>query len=170
MRARRTTFARPRMAFGACLVAAGAIAPVALLASCASMPATDCSTENNCPATGDDASDATLLVDGAGTSDAAHADATQPTEASAEAGAEAHDAGMDATTADADAGDSAADTGMDAADGFDGFTCNPTKSPHDDSCVLANTLGVFVSSTGMDTNAGTEQSPLKTITAGLAKA
>ena len=170
MRVRRTTLARPRVAFGACLVAAGAIAPAALLASCATMPSTDCSTENNCAPTGDDASDATTLVDGASASRRPQR-RPDPDRRNGSRHTVVHDASVDATT-DADAGsggDSAADA-ADAFDGFDGFTCDPTKSPHDDPCVLADTLGVFVSSAGLDTNAGTREAPLQTIAAGLSKA
>jgi hypothetical protein len=162
------TLARPRVAL-ACLVAVGAAAPAALLASCASMPSNDCSTQNDCPAPGDDGGDATTLADAA---DAGNSDATQPMDAGQDTSTDARDAGASAD-ANAEGGDGGSDSGMDAADafdGFDGFSCDPSKSPHDDPCVLSNTLGVFVSSSGLDTNAGTEGSPLKTIAAGLAKA
>jgi hypothetical protein len=52
----------------------------------------------------------------------------------------------------------------------DGFVCDSTKAPHDEACVVANAYGVFVSASGSDTAAGTMADPLRTITAGIAKA
>jgi hypothetical protein len=82
-------------------------------------------------------------------------------------------ADVDAGRADPDPDSAAAANASDATDEFDasdGFTCDPTKSPHDDPCVLSETLGVFVSPSGLDANPGTRAAPLRTITAGLVRA
>lgn len=65
--------------------------------------------------------------------------------------------------------DSGSDAPGDAGDTAP--TCDSTKSPIDDPCVLTDSLGVFVSSSlGNDSNSGTRASPMKTLTAAIAKA
>ncbi len=56
--------------------------------------------------------------------------------------------------------------GGDGSQGDGGPTCDPSKDP---SCVN-DSSGVFVSSSGSDSNAGTKEAPLKTIGAALTKA
>jgi hypothetical protein len=91
----------------------------------------------------------------------------------AEAGAtDGGAAEADATVVDADAGE--ADAGMGDADGgaadADGAVgCDLTASPPS-ACSVTEAYGIFVSSTGTDTGAGTMASPLKTISAGIAAA
>jgi hypothetical protein len=72
------------------------------------------------------------------------------------------DSVVPSTNGDADAGD--------GFDGFDGFRCDPSKSPHDDPCVIDDPFGVFVSPNGVDSDAGsigTMQTPAKTIAHGI---
>jgi uncharacterized membrane protein YgcG len=59
------------------------------------------------------------------------------------------------------ASDSAAEARQDAS------MCDPTKSPHDDACVIDEAYGVFVSPTGSDSNQGTKSAPLRTIGRGM---
>jgi hypothetical protein len=69
--------------------------------------------------------------------------------------------------------DGPSDALVDNGDGFDGFTCDTTKTPKDDNCVLLGFLstGVFVSiATGHTNGAGTAADPLADIAAGIAKA
>src|SRR5271170_2341629 len=67
--------------------------------------------------------------------------------------AEMMEAGDDQTTpsvesgAEAEASDAGADV-ADAGDGFDGYVCDPTKTPAQDPCVISDTDGVFVSPKG----------------------
>ena len=50
-------------------------------------------------------------------------------------------------------------------------SCDPTKTPHQDACVIADSYAVFVSPKGSDsTDAGTKSRPLKTIAVALARA
>jgi hypothetical protein len=44
-----------------------------------------------------------------------------------------------------------------------GPTCNPTQTPAQNACVIADGLAIFVSPTGNDANAGTMESPVKTL-------
>src|SRR5580692_2700167 len=66
----------------------------------------------------------------------------------------AMDAGADQTTPSLESGaeaEAAVDAGADAADagdGFDGYACDPTKTPAQDPCVISDTDGVFVSPGG----------------------
>ncbi len=67
-------------------------------------------------------------------------------------------------TADGDdgspsAGDTGVDTGVDATP-----PCDPAKTPAEDGCVISDALAIFVSPTGSDTNAGTMEAPVKTLT------
>jgi hypothetical protein len=97
-----------------------------------------------------------------------------------EASAPASDGAVDATLADAGtAGDASdggpdaradADAGSDAGAAIDAQVCDPTKSPHDDPCVLSTAYGVFVSPGGADTNPGTAAAPKRTIAAAVALA
>jgi hypothetical protein len=43
------------------------------------------------------------------------------------------------------------------------FGCDATKPPHDESCVIDDAFGVFVSPAGSDTNPGSKSAPTKTI-------
>jgi hypothetical protein len=52
----------------------------------------------------------------------------------------------------------------------DGSTCDPTKSPRDEPCMVDNAYGVFVSSGGRDIATGTMSDPLKTIAGGITTA
>jgi hypothetical protein len=66
--------------------------------------------------------------------------------------------------AEADGGaDAVADTGADAVadagDGSDAYPCDPTKTPSEDSCVVGNMYGVFVSPSGHDGAAGNMGDP-----------
>jgi len=84
------------------------------------------------------------------------------------------EAGAD-TGADEDA-DAGADAGLDAAtdadvgDGFDGSVCDPSKTPFDDPCVVADKYGVFVSPTGHNGAAGTMADPLLAVTDAITEA
>jgi hypothetical protein len=137
------------------LVLATAAAPAVALAGCGE----DSFLGQNAPdgsspdATGD--GNATASPDGASSADGNPATGDAVSEGDA--------------AADVFALEDAADAG-DAADGFDGFACDPALSPRDNPCVLSETLGVFVSSLGLDTNPGTRAAPLQTISAGLARA
>jgi hypothetical protein len=79
-------------------------------------------------------------------------------------------------TAEPDATTEAAadrDAGGDVLDGLsdvDAVACDPSKSPRDDACVIADAYAVFVSPSGHDAAAGTMGDPLKTVTEGMAKA
>ena len=56
-----------------------------------------------------------------------------------------------------------------AGDGAPG-SCDPTKDPKDEPCLVDGVFGVFVSgTTGRDTGIGTKADPLKTIAEGIAK-
>jgi hypothetical protein len=79
------------------------------------------------------APDASVADASVNTGDAGALDAT--VDASNDAGV-----GEAAATEEASVGDS----GLDAADGFDGFTCDPLQVPHDEACVIADAVGVFV--------------------------
>jgi hypothetical protein len=69
-------------------------------------------------------------------------------------------------------GDAIVDAPFDNWDGFDGFTCDFTKTPSQDptGCSLDDAHGVFVSPTGVDGAAGTRGAPLKKIGDGIVKA
>jgi hypothetical protein len=88
----------------------------------------------------------------------------------------ATDSGGDQTTPDADAApaaEEASDAGVDAADagdGSDGHVCDPTKTPAQDPCVISNTYGVFVSSTGRNGAAGTMSDPFLRVADAIAAA
>jgi hypothetical protein len=89
---------------------------------------------------------------------------------------QAADALIDATTIDerhdavvADARDDAPAT-VDAAPHDDARGCDSSHVPKDDACVVADAYGVFVSTSGLDTAAGTMSAPLKTISEGVARA
>ncbi len=52
----------------------------------------------------------------------------------------------------------------DATEGADGFMCDPSKTPSEEACVIADGLGVFVSPMGSDmAGAGTKESPFATV-------
>jgi hypothetical protein len=76
------------------------------------------------------------------------------------------DSGLDAI------GDAIGDADVDGiADGDIGPTCDVTKSPADEPCLVDDQYGVFVSSGGSDTaGLGTKASPYKTVMKGLAAA
>jgi hypothetical protein len=52
----------------------------------------------------------------------------------------------------------------------DAIVCDPTKSPHDDPCVIDDAYGVFVSASGRDGATGTMANPLRTLGQGIAAA
>ncbi len=54
--------------------------------------------------------------------------------------------------------------------GGDGGTCDSTKTPSEDPCVIEDSYGVFVSPTGSDTANGKKSAPYKTIGRALAAA
>ncbi|HXN30566.1 MAG TPA: hypothetical protein VN894_01845, partial [Polyangiaceae bacterium] len=94
-------------------------------------------------------------------------DATAETSGASGDGAASHDGG------DAFAADSREETPailIDAAPRAGDAGCDPTHAPKDDASVVADTYGVFVSTSGLDTAAGSMSDPLKTITEGIAKA
>jgi hypothetical protein len=89
--------------------------------------------------------------------------------------AEDVDASRDATGSDAKAGadgDAVGDTAGDVvADADVGPTCDVTKSPVDEPCLVEDRYGVFVSPGGSDTaGLGTKAAPYKTVTKGLTAA
>ena len=57
--------------------------------------------------------------------------------------------------------------GPDAADASPG--CDLTREPKDSTACVADSVGVFVSTMGDDTNPGTRTKPVRTIAAGLGK-
>jgi len=67
--------------------------------------------------------------------------------------------------ADAAARDGAMAVGSEA--GADASACDPTKAPHDASCVITEAYGVFVSPAGSDSNVGTRSAPARTIGHGM---
>lgn len=77
----------------------------------------------------------------------------------------AMDAGADQTAPSIESGaeaEAAVDAGADAADagdGFDGYVCDPTKTPAQDPCVITSTDGIFVSPTGRNGAMGTMGDP-----------
>jgi hypothetical protein len=56
---------------------------------------------------------------------------------------------------------------VDAATGVEAGACDPTKPPIDESCVITETYGVFVSPSGSDANSGTRAAPVQTIGHGM---
>lgn len=54
--------------------------------------------------------------------------------------------------------------------GGDGGTCDTTKSPSEEACLVSDENAVFVSPTGASTGAGTKASPLKSFADAVAKA
>src|ERR1019366_5855733 len=69
------------------------------------------------------------------------------------------------TAADGGSRDAASDGGTEG--GRDASACDPTRSPHDDGCVIDAAYGVFVSPAGSDSNQGTKSAPLRTIGRGM---
>ena len=69
------------------------------------------------------------------------------------------------TAADGGSRDAASDGANEG--GRDSFACDPTRSPHDDGCVIDAAYGVFVSPAGSDSNQGTKSAPLRTIGRGM---
>ncbi|MGO9834125.1 MAG: hypothetical protein ACLP1X_07925 [Polyangiaceae bacterium] len=67
--------------------------------------------------------------------------------------------------ADAAARDGNVAVGSEAA--ADASACDPTKAPHDASCVITEAYGVFVSPAGSDSNVGTRAAPARTIGHGM---
>lgn len=65
-----------------------------------------------------------------------------------------------------DASSDAGDSGSDAPP----VSCPSGKEPKDDPTCVTNDVGVFVSATGNDANAGTKEKPLATLGAALTKA
>ena len=69
-----------------------------------------------------------------------------------------------------DGGTTQVDSGSSSGGGNDAGGCDTTGEPRVETCLVDSTYGVFVSPNGGDTAAGTMNAPLKTITAGIAKA
>ena len=61
-------------------------------------------------------------------------------------------------------------SGGTAGSGGDGGTCDTTKSPSEESCLVSDDSAVFVSPTGADTDAGTKAKPLATFAEAVKKA
>ena len=61
-------------------------------------------------------------------------------------------------------------SGGTAGSGGDGGTCDTTKSPSEESCLVSDESAVFVSPTGADTDAGTKAKPLATFAEAVKKA
>src|SRR5580658_4916734 len=55
--------------------------------------------------------------------------------------------------------EAAVDAGADAGDGYDGYVCDPTKTPAQDPCVISDDDGFFVSPNGRSGAAGTMADP-----------
>ena len=62
---------------------------------------------------------------------------------------------------DAAAGDAGRDGGAEAEVAPSG--CDPTKPPHDESCVIDDAFGIFVSPAGSDANPGSKSAPVRSI-------
>ncbi len=69
---------------------------------------------------------------------------------------QASDDASDANSSDVSSSDS-------PADGYDGFTCDLTQAPRIESCVISDSLGVFVAPSGSDSNDGTMDHPFQTV-------
>ncbi|MCK6535406.1 MAG: hypothetical protein L6Q84_20730 [Polyangiaceae bacterium] len=61
-------------------------------------------------------------------------------------------------------------SGGTAGSGGDGGTCDTTKSPSEESCLVSDESAVFVSPAGADTDAGTKAKPLATFAEAVKKA
>jgi len=93
------------------------------------------------------------------------APADQSTGADSASAPDASEGGGDAgVEADAPVGDAPVEAQGDAP------ACDPTQDPKDAPCLVSNGQGVFVSTNGSDQGDGTMTSPVRTITAGIAKA
>jgi hypothetical protein len=66
---------------------------------------------------------------------------------------------------DAAAGDAGRDGGAEAEVAPSG--CDPTKPPHDESCVIDDAFGIFVSLAGSDTTPGSKSAPVRSIRHGM---
>jgi len=66
---------------------------------------------------------------------------------------------------DAAVGDAGRDGGAEAEVAPSG--CDPTKPPHDESCVIDDAFGIFVSPAGSDGNPGSKSAPTQTIGHGM---
>jgi hypothetical protein len=81
--------------------------------------------------------------------------------------AAASDSAPDATESDVGSPESPEVDGQITADadagGADGYGCDPTWTPSQDSCVINEAHGIFVSPMGSDTNPGTRAMPVATI-------
>jgi hypothetical protein len=66
---------------------------------------------------------------------------------------------------DAAMGDAGRDAGAEAETAASG--CDATKPPHDESCVLDDAFGVFVSPAGSDANPGSKSAPVRSIGRGM---
>jgi hypothetical protein len=135
------------------LLGSGAIAAPVAVHGCASMPPDDCASRNRCAPPGDGAGDA-------------NDDQTMAEGGDAQQGVDGQDRG---DSGGLDSGD-ASDSGDGSRDAGDGSTCDPTKSPHDDPCVVDDAYGVFVAAhAGSDaTGDGSKAKPYATIGHALA--
>ena len=125
------------------LVRAVVVSAASAMASCAPLPSDDCSVLHECPTP-------------EGGADAIGQDRAMGRDAEIQ-GIDA-DGGIDQWSGDAGPG---ADAPPDAV--RESAACDPTKSPHDDPCVIGEPFGVFVSPVGADGNPGTRALPLHTL-------
>ena len=101
--------------------------------------------------------------------DAAVGDAAPDARMEAEVGNSALDGGLEAAVGDAapddrveaEVGNSALDGGLEAE--VAPPACDPTKSPHDEPCVVDTAFGIFASPAGSDTDPGSKSAPVRTI-------
>jgi hypothetical protein len=108
---------------------------------------------------------------GSCSSDASDADGSEADSSQADRG-QGDAAERDAGSMESAAGREASPDGMSEGGGSrnDAVVCDPTKSPHDDPCVIDNAYGVFVSASGRDGATGTMADPLRTLGQGIAAA
>jgi uncharacterized membrane protein YgcG len=101
--------------------------------------------------------------------DASVGDAAPDDRIEAEVGNSALDGGLEAAVGDAapddrveaEVGNSALDGGLEAE--VAPPACDPTKSPHDEPCVVDTAFGIFASPAGSDTDPGSKSAPVRTI-------
>ncbi len=133
-----------------------ALAGVLSLAACSGGDSNDCSASRTC-ATGGAAGN-----DGGGSGGSAGTSGTGGTSGSAGTGGSGGSAGTDG---------GAGSSGSAGAAGSDAATCDPTKAPSEDACVVADQYGVFVSPTGDDVSGdGSMTAPYATLAKALTEA
>jgi hypothetical protein len=150
----------------ACAAAGGALGGIV---ACVGDTPSDCVSHFNCTATGEAGADGGPDV-AAGSDAGLDATVGAGGDQSVPPVGEAGDAAaLDEREGRADHEDAGQvqDAPLDTWDGFDGFTCDPTKSPHDAPCVIDEAFGVFVAPTangGSDVSGdGSKAKPYATI-------